>query len=462
MHSVVLVLLCTWTVRTFPLEGLPPSLPQPMSAASFTPPGYDPDVFMSLPLELQAELLAESLVGAIPAPAAPALPDEAFPATVMTYNAWFRDLHMRQRIDAILTIIESKQPTFLSLQEVVDDMLPQLRPRLTAAGYHIYDWRGCPVPYGVLLCSRVKFSEFSVHPFKNSIMGRALLCGVARFKVSRRSGSSGPSAGSAPVTFVVGTSHLESVVDAKARREVERRQQMAESFEILQSTAKRVAAGSSDRVVQLLFGDVNWQDPVKRGNVWDGPVPLPSHSGWKDAWSACPPTLRFPANDTDGFTYDQLNNPMLSGKLRYRSDRIFVAGGDVDGCQMLGMSPIPGLFHESTNPYTLAVKTLPVLPSDHFGLYALLRITGISADGAAAAAVVVPASSSAPAVSGAGSSMHAKKHKHDDDNTVGVADDATAAPVAAKRARSSADGCGKGGASASGTVDDPVCVDDSD
>jgi tyrosyl-DNA phosphodiesterase 2 len=64
-------------------------------------------------------------------------------------------------------------------------------------------------------------------------------------------------------------------------------------------------------------------------------------------------------------------NQMLQGTLKGRLDRFFCRLADftIQSIEMVGKDPIPGLTYEKPgwgrNPKT---KTLPVLPSDHFGL----------------------------------------------------------------------------------------------
>jgi tyrosyl-DNA phosphodiesterase 2 len=349
------------------------------------PPGVDPDVFASLPPAIQAELCEEAInhaiaaSGSADAPRQDSVPTAAavapFPLTFLTYNLWFRDLELAARMNAVVRIVEETAPTFIGLQEVIADMLPVLRPKLEALGYTMYLQDRVTDFYGVALCSRVPLQGVTHVPFGNTVMARELLFGQAT--VTLASGSK--------CTVIVGTAHLESVAEAKSRREVERREQAETAFAALDDAVMKGRAACA-----VFAGDVNWTDPVPRGNKWDGAYPLAA--GWQDVWLSCPSSLRDCGSaQSDGYTYDCISNPMLSGKLRYRSDRAFVRGSEgnsvsVTSVRLVGTTPIPGLTYTSTNPYNGVVKTLPVLPSDHFGVLVSLCLANTKKRGEAASA----------------------------------------------------------------------------
>ena len=66
---------------------------------------------------------------------------------------------------------------------------------------------------------------------------------------------------------------------------------------------------------------------------------------------------------------------MLTNYLKNRLDRILFKTQDwtVSHIEMVGTVAIPGVMYEKT--LKSGIKTLPVLPSDHFGLYAVLQPT---------------------------------------------------------------------------------------
>ena len=121
----------------------------------------------------------------------------------------------------------------------------------------------------------------------------------------------------------------------------------------------------------LFGGDFNWLGPTKtREN--DGEMKLADN--WQDCW------LKLHPNDK-GFTYDGISNPMLINYYRNRLDRILIKQNDINknekwtlsSIEMIGKNQIGNLTyqqkcHDRKNGQM--IKTLPVLPSDHYGLCA--------------------------------------------------------------------------------------------
>jgi len=164
----------------------------------------------------------------------------------------------------------------------------------------------------------------------------------------------------------------------------------------------------------FLTGDLNWDDERKRSGGVDKPLlsvvrgPSAISEGgeggdcdhddtakWEDVW------LERCAGQ-EGYTYDSKENPMLRGNLRRRFDRCLVYalserkvasdnGGDDNGdkqtalaahsVRMIGTEPIDGLVWKKEVQKWVGGRptggtgtplNLPVLPSDHYGLYAIL------------------------------------------------------------------------------------------
>ncbi|VAH22250.1 unnamed protein product [Triticum turgidum subsp. durum] len=202
--------------------------------------------------------------------------------------------------------------------------------------------------YFCMQMSKLPVDSFRGVPFSNSAMGRELC--MANFSIGG-------------VTLVLGTSHLES-----PRREAPWwDHDMNRNKRAAQAKASLEWLGGSRNVI--FCGDMNWDDKI------DGPFPLPS--GWVDAWAELKP-------GEDDWTYDTVANAMLSKgfkKLQLRLDRFVCKLPDfeVQGIEMVGTEPIPGVSYEKAKEYSFKSKskkkfswarewTLPVLPSDHFGL----------------------------------------------------------------------------------------------
>ncbi|VFQ88612.1 unnamed protein product [Cuscuta campestris] len=260
---------------------------------------------------------------------------------ILTYNVWFReDLEMHKRMEAIGELVQLHSPHIICFQEVT--------PTIYDIFQHASWWKAyrCSVssdlafsrPYFCMLLTKLPVKNFSSKPFGNSVMGRELC--VAEIEVEKG------------LHLVVATSHLESPCPGPPKWDQmfskERVAQAKESINLLRQSPNAI-----------LCGDMNWDDKL------DGPFPLPE--GWADAWA----TLR---GGEVGYTYDTKKNVMLSGNrsLQKRLDRFLCGLRDfkMHKIAMIGQEPIPGLFYGKEKKVRNEVKklSLPVLPSDHFGL----------------------------------------------------------------------------------------------
>lgn len=294
--------------------------------------------------EENASLYSMHVVPSI-ASASSSVGDENQPIVILTYNVWFReDLELLARMSAIGAIILEHKPHLICLQEVTPNI------------YNIFqcsawwqDYRCSVSPdlaskraYFCIQLSRISSIEFVRNPYHNTVMGRELCIA----KVDLAGGKQ----------LVVATTHLESPCPApptwNQMFSSERVSQAKEAFNRLKNY-RNVVFG----------GDMNWDDKQ------DGNPPLPD--GWCDAWMNLRP-------GEEGLTYDSKENPMLSGsRLRKRLDRLYCVLQDfkLESIERVGTTPIPGVSFQKERKVKKEVQkmTLPVLPSDHFGL--LLKIS---------------------------------------------------------------------------------------
>lgn len=152
--------------------------------------------------------------------------------------------------------------------------------------------------------------------------------------------------------LVVGTSHLESPCPGPPTWD-----QMFSKERVDQA---KEAVTFLDKSPNAIFcGDLNWDEKL------DGPFPV--SQDWLDAWTELKP-------GEDGWTYDTKSNMMISGnrKLQKRLDRFLCKLKDfkISGIEMIGMDAIPGASYIKKKKVKGQLKefTLPVLPSDHYGL----------------------------------------------------------------------------------------------
>ncbi|XP_015063827.1 uncharacterized protein LOC107009074 [Solanum pennellii] len=264
---------------------------------------------------------------------------------ILTYNVWFADIEMNKRMKAIGNLISLHKPDVICFQEVT----PEIYDIFQHSGW----WKmySCSISnvmeltrgYFCMQLSKLAVKSYSCKPFSNSIMGRELC--IAEIEVEK------------DTTLVVATSHLESPCPGPPKWDQmyskERVQQAKEAVELL------------ERKRNVVFcGDMNWDDKL------DGQ--FPPTDGWIDAWGKMKP-------EEIGWTYDTKSNKMLSANrtLQKRLDRIACKLQDfcITDVKMIGKDAIPNLTYIKEKKVKSEVKklTLPVLPSDHYGL--LLEIS---------------------------------------------------------------------------------------
>jgi len=127
----------------------------------------------------------------------------------------------------------------------------------------------------------------------------------------------------------------------------------------------------SNRKQVIFGGDMNWIDPTSSNEENDGWMSLTSN--WKDGWIE-----KYGVDyqkEHPGYTLDGVLNPMLANKCRNRLDRILLKSDHynikVKSIELIGTEPIDGLTYVKDMDNLIQV---PVLPSQHFGLFAVLEM----------------------------------------------------------------------------------------
>eukprot|EP00803_Ostreobium_quekettii_P004626 evm.model.scf_672.2 EVM.evm.TU.scf_672.2 scf_672:8124-11403(-) len=255
---------------------------------------------------------------------------------LLTYNIWFRDIALAERMRGVGNIIQEHNfPHFICFQEVTRQILHIVKK---AAWWSRYVSSEPPKQryFTLLLCRKDVPSQrmcFTNEEFPSSAMGR----GILSTRVTYQS-----------CALAVATSHLESPCNGQTHHD-ERVSQMQTALESLDAMPS----------ANVLFaGDMNWLDT-------DGPDGPELPDGWVDAW-----TTLYPGEE--GSTYDPSRNTMLQAPSRYKArlDRVFCKLRDwqLKGMHMVGQEPI--LNRASSRKHG---KRFEVYPSDHFGL--LVRMT---------------------------------------------------------------------------------------
>lgn len=297
------------------------------------------------------------------------------PLTVLSFNVWFeREETFGARMAAIAAL--AADATVVGLQEVTDDSFPHLQRELGRRGFGTLFRQTSIAPYYCCLASKSTLVGVETVPFPGSRMGRGLL--VAR--------AAWPGVGD----VLFGVAHLESFVgrEVDAAVRAERRAQVARAAATLE--AKAAAHGCAAAV---LLGDFNWDDGK------DGDAVAAAGAAWRDAWRDRG------SPKASEFTYDGRANGMLKHGFKHRFDRVFVLDREVkrqtldaaDACAVATTGfRLVGTAQVGTRTIQHEKKgTLPMFPSDHFGVEVTLEKR------AAAAAAPAPAAKKRPAAANA-------------------------------------------------------------
>lgn len=287
---------------------------------------------------------------------------------VASYNVWFgppdpsaKQVYPQQRMDAIAKELDSCRDNtengdlvFIGFQELTDSLVEYLTPHMKRMGY-----RFCLQPrhgqYGVGLAvgKEVAMVESKFLPYHNSCQGRGLLYIQTP-------------------TMIFATTHLESYMDPKTYNGVKQREE-----QIVEATTfcYNQLQAHPELQIAIVVGDFNWDD--ERPQSPNRPLLQVIPKGdWKDAGTP------------RDYTYDAKENPMLGGNLRRRFDRcIYLTQKNSKNnpgmettttthLKKLGLTAIPNLTWNKRNSFNGTVRTVPVAPSDHFGLAITFETSG--------------------------------------------------------------------------------------
>ncbi|CAL4062743.1 unnamed protein product, partial [Meganyctiphanes norvegica] len=257
------------------------------------------------------------------------------------------DKHLKKRTKAVANIIESEKPDIVFLQELVpvtfsylENALPQYV--FVAAGTDDYF---CAT---LLLRTSVYFDGHSIIPFKNTRMGRNLLCIEAHI-------------GELKLNLL--NTHLESTAEFAEER-----------MEQLKVALKNLTTAKNSNITSILAGDLNIRDKEVTQ------VGLPS--GVFDLWEACGrrPECRY--------TWDTMRNTNkeIGGRFkpRMRFDRVY-----------LGQPSKPVITPKHFGLVGIEkVLGLQSFPSDHWGIVTYFEVKGKKSSGGSSSSAPVSSTSS--------------------------------------------------------------------
>jgi len=222
-------------------------------------------------------------------------------------------------------LIRSKNPDFITLQEIKPKFMNYLNNRKWLRGYYISSNEKDFDPYGNIIISRYKFYEFASLPFQNTKMKRKMM-------LSTFICEGGPQ-------LTLGTFHLESFPE-----DVDKRKEQLQTFHENTEHSKYV----------ILCGDTNFV------NDDEDNILKPK---FKDAWRELHQKTDQEAQENPGYTFDSETNIMAKLEQKTRRARI-------DRCYY---------SHENITPVQMEIiGTKPYRDeeyiSDHYGIYIKLRI----------------------------------------------------------------------------------------
>jgi hypothetical protein len=342
--------------------------------------------------------------------------------SIASYNVWFGEPHPAERMKRIASLVVEKRPTFVGMQELTNELATELVPRLESAGYHVLRQGDCNLRYGCAIAvdlERATIVTSGFLPFSTTIMERGLMFVHAKLKLSCGS----------PNHILFTTTHLESFLKHGPSHDGARQRQgqLLQSKTFCDDFLDRQPQSQSSAAI--LTGDFNWDDERKRSSGIDKPLltDVIQDESWSDAWlqtrpgqegytydakvrnnSCCPTKKEY--NDHCAHVFHSFSmffvsfscmipfcskiNPMLGGNLRRRFDRCLVRTNNpttrttttdetkhapsssitIERTELIGQDPIEGIqWHKEQRNWqtglpTGQIKTLPVLPSDHYGL----------------------------------------------------------------------------------------------
>jgi endonuclease/exonuclease/phosphatase family metal-dependent hydrolase len=258
-------------------------------------------------------------------------------------------------MDAVHKVIAAEPRLCLvGLQEVIPQLANALFPKLKSLGYRIFQQPGAFYGVAVAVHPSLSILESGWIPYTDTIMARGFVFVRVQLPNSNRE-----------VLFA--TTHLESFQRMPGGRDYTGTLQRVAQIQEFEAFCKDQQSRHANLKTIIFNGDLNWDD--ERQKSLDPPMmTCVDKSVWQDCF------LAVRKNKERGYTYDGKENPMLNNSLRRRFDRFLVQGCAVQGVRIVGTEAIEGETCDKYNEWKKSYKTMPLAPSDHFGVIADLII----------------------------------------------------------------------------------------
>jgi len=265
------------------------------------------------------------------------VPPTPYKLRLVSWNIWFGTHRWRERLDALLAIVDRWSPDLIGLQEVTPRQLAQiLETDWIRSSFVCSDTDGSTLePHGVLLLSRMPVERLELVSLPSAGNRKLLLADLLldhdRFRVL--------------------AAHLES-----GREEVTCR-------EIQLGIAQRKLRGS---MPGLILGDFNFDPDRHPERSMIDPTLI-------DCWRALRP--HEPGYTLDG-SANAMRRWMANSEYAFRSDNVLLWPGDGHGANRWRPGGIRRIGLEAID-----AGDRPLYPSDHFGLAAEIVAIGGRAGG---------------------------------------------------------------------------------
>ena len=254
----------------------------------------------------------------------------------------------------------------VGFQEVINPLAPYLTAALQSAGYQWFRQPGAAV-YGcaVAVHPSLRVLDHGWIPYHPTVMDRGFLYVRAQLPDD-------PGAAPSEKEILFTTTHLESWSGPQYTGAAQRLLQLQQ----MEDFCNQQLHSNNNLCLAMMSGDCNWDDERPgRSTPLDSKMSsvLSRGDDWQDSWL----TSSARATKDTCYTYDGKLNPMLSGNLRRRFDRILLRPKNrvkVLSTALLGTDALPDLTWEKYNSWQDTFKTTPTAPSDHFGYLVRLQL----------------------------------------------------------------------------------------
>lgn len=225
---------------------------------------------------------------------------------ILSFNIWFDEYHIYERLDSLLHMIEDLDPDILCLQEVTKNIYSLLRAKLPEYSH------SCPdeLPderYSCIIMSKFRISESYEVAYDESEMGRKLLISCIDIPIAIQEESGNVYVGKKKI--IVANTHFESVFKYKINYV------KTEQFEI----AHKILNDMYDQYSNVIF--------CADTNILEDEEPFFFNGNWDDAW------VIDGQNTEKQFTFDSMTNHNLrkfhTTKYQNRLDRIIYRADDI-------------------------------------------------------------------------------------------------------------------------------------